>query len=207
MKKYFTTVAGPLIDGCLNAYKITSPVIVRKIDVEKNFQSIFRCLENKAENYNSMLNNVAVEILKIIQKLYVQLSVPKINENDDKAFLIHQYIQQHAEEPLSLDSLANMFFLSKSQIIRIFSKRYHATPMNFYLKTRIIRALQYLERTDMTICQISDKLLFNDNRYFANTFKKYTGVTPTEYRKNRTPQMEESIKKFLNTIDSIENSM
>jgi AraC family transcriptional activator of pobA len=48
----------------------------------------------------------------------------------------------------------------------------------------ILEAKRLLVNLDLTITAIADKLNFTDNSYFTKFFKKYTGLTPEEFRKN-----------------------
>ena len=48
----------------------------------------------------------------------------------------------------------------------------------------ILEAKRLLVNVELTITAIADKLNFTDNSYFTKFFKKYTGVTPEEFRKN-----------------------
>jgi len=48
----------------------------------------------------------------------------------------------------------------------------------------ILEAKRLLINLNMTVAEIADSLNFKDNSYFARFFKKYTGSTPEEFRKN-----------------------
>jgi AraC family transcriptional regulator, transcriptional activator of pobA len=48
----------------------------------------------------------------------------------------------------------------------------------------ILEAKRLLTSADLRISQISDQLNFKDNSYFNRFFKKYTGLTPDDFRKN-----------------------
>jgi two-component system response regulator YesN len=54
--------------------------------------------------------------------------------------------------------------------------------MEFVNRCKIERAGELLKREDLLIGQVSDMLSFENAYYFAKVFKRYMGVTPSEYR-------------------------
>jgi len=48
----------------------------------------------------------------------------------------------------------------------------------------LLEAKRLLVNQDMSITEISNELNFNDNSYFTKFFKKQTGITPEEFRRN-----------------------
>ena len=59
------------------------------------------------------------------------------------------------------------------------------TTVNRYIiEFRINKAKELLHQKDLKLVEIAEKLGFNDANYFAKTFKKITGITPTQYKEN-----------------------
>lgn len=96
---------------------------------------------------------------------------------------VKDYIDQHYAEKISLDALADIFFINKFYLTRIFREQFGITINNYLLQVRITHAKRMLRFSDMTIEKISHECGMNDANYFTRIFKKIEGVTPGEYRK------------------------
>ncbi len=86
-------------------------------------------------------------------------------------------------EPLNIGLLANTFFISVSHLQHLFKAQTGMTIVDYVNKTRIENSCKLLSETDMHISAISEKVGIFDYNYFSRMFKKYIGITPTQYRK------------------------
>lgn len=78
---------------------------------------------------------------------------------------------------------AKLCNLSESRFSHQFSEIMGVSPKQYLITVRIEAAKELLTTSDLTILQISEAVgLFNQN-YFSRIFKKYTGLSPSEYRK------------------------
>jgi len=92
------------------------------------------------------------------------------------------YIEEHFDENINIEVLAKKSNYSKYAFIRVFNQQVGTTPYAFLQKTRITKALYYLNTTDLPINQIAFLVGFSEQNNFAKQFKKYVNMTPTEYR-------------------------
>ena len=60
---------------------------------------------------------------------------------------------------------------------------FKTAPLDFIKTIRLKRAAQLLEKSQLSIAEIAYEVGFNNPKYFARTFKKRTGMTPTQYRR------------------------
>ena len=74
------------------------------------------------------------------------------------------------------------FFMSKSNLIRVFKKHTGQTPYKFLLDEKIRISKVLLRSTNMNVKTIADRLCFSDEHYFSFIFKRKTGCTPLKYR-------------------------
>ena len=64
-------------------------------------------------------------------------------------------------------------------------------PNNYINKFRMERAAEMLRQTELSMTEIAERTGFSSSRYFSTTFKKYMGVTPTQYKNASCPDAEE----------------
>lgn len=96
---------------------------------------------------------------------------------------IKSYIDHHFSEDLSLDKLAIMVYMSKFHFSNEFKKRFAVTPIDYLLNLRIEQAGSLLKLSDYTMAEIAELSGFHSASYFSQIFKKKTGFTPSEYRR------------------------
>lgn len=92
------------------------------------------------------------------------------------------YIQEHLTEDLSVQQMAKDLFVSQSHLSVKFKKETGITLSAYITEQKIKRAMKYLKNTNKTLLEISAFLGFSSQSYFQNVFKKYTGMTPKQYR-------------------------
>lgn len=97
------------------------------------------------------------------------------------------YIALHLSEDLSLESIADAVNANPSYLSRIFSKECGETITEYITRVRIEKAKELLRSSDYFVYQVSEATGFNDPAYFSTIFKKYTGMSPKEYKHNHTP--------------------
>lgn len=93
-----------------------------------------------------------------------------------------EYLESDCEQTLSISQIAKMCNISESYFRRIFKAYSGQSPVEFRTEARITRAKNYLLSEDLTVSQISDRLGFSDTSYFIETFRRFTGMTPLQYR-------------------------
>ncbi|MFD1989900.1 bifunctional transcriptional activator/DNA repair enzyme AdaA [Paenibacillus nicotianae] len=106
--------------------------------------------------------------------------------------IITQYIDQHYNESLTLDRLAEIAHGSPYHLHRTFKKVMSITPVEYIQHQRIDRACQELINTDQSITTIGLNIGIPNTSYFVTLFKKKIGITPAQYRKQH--DADQSIK-------------
>lgn len=97
--------------------------------------------------------------------------------------LITQYIAAHYMENLYLDHMAETFDTSPKYFSSYFKKTFNVNFVEYLNKVRINHAKELLRHTDLTIAEIGERTGYMNATTFTSTFKKYQGITPSEYRK------------------------
>lgn len=104
--------------------------------------------------------------------------------NDEHPILspIIQYLNINRSQMLSLNDAASLVHLSPGHFSRVFSKEIGMSYTTYLMQLKIGWSKQLLEKTSLTVTQISDELGFSDPSYFIKVFKKYENNTPLAYR-------------------------
>ena len=96
---------------------------------------------------------------------------------------IREYLDNHYQERLTLDELADKFYINKYYMTRIFKEQFGLTINTYLQQARITRAKQMLRFSDLPIDKIGADCGLNDANYFSRVFKKVEGISPGEFRK------------------------
>ena len=84
---------------------------------------------------------------------------------------------------ITLEYLEQKYHISRYHICREFIKRFHMSPIKYLNYRKIEAAKEALVNTDKKVVEIGRMVGFENPNNFIRNFKKYTGVTPLEYRK------------------------
>lgn len=179
-----------LLDIDLKAFfnKYEGVVKLRKeeqLNIENYFQTIFHEFDKKQAHYKAQVQLKLSEMLIYISRILPTHSLPTHNQSpkQQKVNEISDYIASTYYKPLSLNNLANQFFLNKSYLSRIFKEITGFTVNEYIYITKIKKAQELLVNTDWAISKIATSLGYSSLTYFERIFKKYTETTPTRYRK------------------------
>lgn len=95
------------------------------------------------------------------------------------------HIQSHTNIPLSVQMISNHIGFSYSFFGKQFKSETKKTINEVIIEAKIEEAKELLVHTDKSISHISSYLAFSSQSYFQNQFKKISGYTPLQYRKEK----------------------
>lgn len=104
---------------------------------------------------------------------------------DERLAAMVDYVQASYNQRLSVGVLARMAGLSATQLDRRMKRIFNLSTQQFIIKTRLSAATQQLDSTDQSIAQIAAECGFCDQAAFANQFRRFVGLSPSEYRRLR----------------------
>lgn len=88
----------------------------------------------------------------------------------------------HIDESLTIETLAAAACMQPTYFIRRFREAFGFTPIVYFNKLKVYRAMTLLATTDYSLQKIGERVGIGDAAYFSRVFKKYCGVSPTGYR-------------------------
>lgn len=111
----------------------------------------------------------------------------KAKHYNDIAEIALDYMQTHTDFLIS--HVAEHCKVSESTLYGVFKKAYNTTPIEKKQEIFCERAAELLITTNLSVEEISNQLGFSSSSYFRKVFKKHTGKTPLQVRKNTNHQI------------------
>lgn len=92
-----------------------------------------------------------------------------------------KYINQNFEKPIDLDLLAELNYISKYHLIRVFRKYLGITPRQYLINRRIAEAKKLL-KTGLSVSETCYAIGYESVGSFSNLFTAKTGLSPTLFQ-------------------------
>ena len=115
----------------------------------------------------------------VLHKLMYEVDPGKRNQHVEN---MKSYILEHYKEEILVNHLAQLCNLNPVYCGALFKKEEGCTIAEFVNRLRMNKAADLLRKGEHTVGEVSESVGFKDIYYFSNTFKKYMGVSPIQYR-------------------------
>lgn len=151
------------------------------------FEEIFSLCLNPTPLRHASMNSHIIELLietVISYHAFIKNQNEKKRERARKIGVALDWIKKHIDEQFSVENVADVCSLKVSRFHELFLHETGFTPMEYVNRQRMEKAKQLLTKTQQSITDIAFTIGFNSTQYFATIFKKYSGTTPSEYRKD-----------------------
>lgn len=109
-------------------------------------------------------------------------NVRKASKENFKSVI--DYINENYAAGISCTELSGLLKMDKYSFIRSFKAQTNKTPYEYVLDLKIEKAKKMLAGKDCTVTEVSMLCGFSSHSHFTSTFKKKTGLSPTEFRMN-----------------------
>ena len=139
---------------------------IMKADFEKDPGFTARLCEEMIRKYCLLVRNFSL-------KKYSAVVQDAIN-----------YIEFHYDDQLTLTSVADAIGVNNKYLSSQFKKETDTTITDYINNKRVREAMRLLMLTDAPVRDISERVGIYDENYFSRIFKKYSGVTPSKYRRD-----------------------
>jgi YesN/AraC family two-component response regulator len=129
-------------------------------------------------NFND-INNLLFEVIYTFTKKVRQVKHERYSKTITNCT---NYIFNHLYENINHKTLSKLLDLSPNYLSALFKKEVGMTLTEYIQTEKIKEAKKLISYSDTSISEICSLLNFNDQSYFTKLFKKYTGITPKQYR-------------------------
>ncbi|MGM0420479.1 MAG: helix-turn-helix transcriptional regulator [Bacillota bacterium] len=137
----------------------------------------------KKEGYDSLIYAYLLELLISVCRLSKNNKLIDLDDkNKNRLNKIIDFINENLTDKITLDKIADEFYISKYYLCRYFKNKTGFTVVEFINHRRIIEAQGLLIKTDKNITDISMDVGFNSLNHFERVFKENNGITPSQYR-------------------------
>lgn len=145
--------------------------------------------------------------LQLILSLMAQLesAAPPV-QNDQAVQRTLSYMEQHYNEDLTVELLAEMAGMVRWQYSKLFKVMTGKKPTDYLTEIRVQHAKRLLSRSTETLREISRQVGFKDEYYFSRRFHQLTGHPPREYanilRRTRQRTITDSLGRQISLPDA-----
>ena len=162
-----TLAARSAIRGGMNVEEALSmsDLLIRNCEALQDLQSILRLQINMLLTYTEQVEHLRKDI-----------------PPTPLAISVSSWIHRHLSEPVDTEKLSRELHYSRPHLSRRFKKETGMTLTDYILTKKSEEAARLLAFTDKSLIAISDYLGFSSQSHFTRVFKKYIGMTPSEYR-------------------------
>lgn len=153
------------------------------LDSHLSFTMIDTYLQMLEDSNN--ISDLAILLTDYARKLQKTL---KLSRNSTYSIAIRRaltYIDNHLTSHISLEDAARHVHLTSGYLSILFKKETGETFSTCLMRKRIKEAQKMLDYTNYTLQNISDTLCFSSKSHFCKCFKKYAGMTPTQYKERK----------------------
>lgn len=173
---------------CSQIFYICSRILMKK-DVAPPEKAILQAINQSTNIFQlqEIISHLFAEIKSTLSKSGHILS-PSIEE-------AIAYINQNISSNLSLEVIAEHIHIHTSYLSRLFKKDCGISLTDYINKQRIELAKELLSYGNILSYEIAEQVGYNDPAYFSATFKKYTGLTPKEFRQQQLNQVSSETAK------------
>ncbi|MCQ2401983.1 MAG: response regulator [Lachnospiraceae bacterium] len=158
--------------------------LLKPVDDDEFLEVLDETVETieKSRQYDRMLRDLDCLDQSDVRKLFA------VGENsgtgkDKHVDSVIEYIKNHYAEDVTVRSASESLNMSESYLAKVFHSKTGYTFLEYLTMYRIEKAIELLSEGDMRTYEVANTVGYQDTKYFSKLFRKFTGMTPSEYRK------------------------
>lgn len=169
---FFQITVGEIVYDILEELKQNINTRTAVMSIYQNFMD-----EQKSGIGYPQLHDFIRECCSVIEKSHNTGNAKKIVET------IKKYIKNNLQdEELDLRKVSEQVMFSESYVKQVFRRETGEAFKDYVIRLRLEKARELLEKSSMSIREISEMCGYKNQRYFASSFKLHYGISPSEFR-------------------------
>jgi AraC-like DNA-binding protein len=122
----------------------------------------------------------SVDTIPLAAEEYIKRRFEPVNK---KISMVHEYFLVNYHKDISLSQLASLVSMAEGSLCRFFKENVGCTPFEYLNRIKIDFACKFLMDVNLSITEVAYESGFNNLSHFNKQFRKHTGMTPSEYKK------------------------
>lgn len=144
----------------------------------------------EAEGRSLLMDTCLIRILALVNRLFIQESMETTAQYPADVREMMNYLDEHLTDQVTLDTLEQVFSLSRYHICHIFKKETGTTVMQ-YLFMKRVAAAKILLNQGKNVTETCFQAGFTDYTNFITRFRQVTGMTPKQYQMDQKRRMRD----------------
>lgn len=155
---------------------------VKHVQMTANFNLIYRIYREL--RITDDVSKMAIEGLTLELLAHFRRQAKTRIESGNPRWLseVQDFIHDNFNNSITLSTVAETVGVHPSHLARVFRGKFHCSIGDYIRRLRLEYAAKQLIETEKAFVEIAFAAGFYDQSHFANAFRNYTGLTPTEYR-------------------------
>lgn len=180
-----------------NYNQLPGDIIHSTLD-RQHIYTLIELILKENRNYGAgsaaLIKSFMTSILEILMRNIKRSSFYETQEHTDQDERITKllgYINEHIAEPhlLRVEQLAKTFLLSPTYLSEYFRKKVNVSLREYIIKAKLKLVEIRLLNSNYTLTEIADELSFTDVSHLSKTFKRYTGMSIRDFKKQGEYQL------------------
>lgn len=173
-----------------NYNQLPGDIINNELD-RQHIHTLIDLILKENANYGTgspaLIKSFMTSILEILLRNIKHSSFYEVDskDSDERIIKLLSYINEHIGKPslLKVEHLSKTFLLSPSYLSEFFRKKVKMSLREYIIKAKLKRVEIRLLNSNYTLTEIAEELSFTDVSHLSKTFKKYTGVSIRDFKK------------------------
>jgi AraC-like DNA-binding protein len=162
-----------------------TPIVAGLREAGAIFQMTGKELQQQEIGFGTRVNQLIDGLLILIAR---QLTKQNNSQRDFPATFmrLEQELRSNISHPWTVEEMAALVGLGTTAFTEKVKSYTGFSPLNYFINIRISEAIRLLKGTDINLTDVALDTGFYSSQHFSTTFKKLTGYTPSQFRKNNS---------------------
>lgn len=151
------------------------------VEITKIWEEIYAATNSDTKIKELLINEQLFHLINQVLKVQSEF-LQTTTSHKEKIQQVRNYLEENFSSQISLDQLAEIFYINKYYLTRIYKETYQQTINQTLTQLRITKAKELLRYSELSMVEIAVSCGFQDASYFSKVFKKIEGESPQKYR-------------------------